>query len=763
MNYIPLLTSIIVTFICWLIFLPLINSLHLPITNSYGIVSRMVIDDRSPFTNYLIYLLLFVLPSLVFLGSIYLIDKKIPYSFLLQPITKLGLVADKIYKSKFFLPGLIFVVIACWITNVTQTTLTTTGLAYDGFHFGEKIGLSGAFLRDKKHFFEQEYMMIHGFALNVLPGIVGYTFGGNAKDIAYTLFTVYCENVLAIIFSFLVLIEIAAYISKQYKWTAFLFLVIVYISLNALLFVIQDRDAIFLLQTYLSIRWLRLTEKHSTKNYVLYPILIGLIFPLSICYVYDRAVLFFLPYLYLGIHFYFTKGNKYIIRSLGLTAIASLSSFIVLSMILGLKAFPLFISQILYWAKFGNIAWSLPYPEIKIFGAVVSNWVIILLHIVIFNTFLFNFRLYYSARKINKFLEEYGLTIFLFFCALSYMRVALGRSDGGHILSPGFFSLFCFIPVLVKQFKPISLSYGPLGAIALIICSSFINIGSVMAAGNFAAATRYPLSIDALLSKSNSELVSSSYWETANQIKPELNEQSCFYTLTSEGIWYNLLGLKPCSKYYYLVYSRTPESQNEIVQNLEASKPKLILYSNASLGNGIDGVAKETSHLLVHQYIWQQYRPYKRINENWFWIRRDSPLQLKNILVPLPNKILGSLDTLSTLESNNKLDIGVAGWASMAPTQISNHNTVLLTYNPQGSPQELIPIALSSATIDRPDVAKTLNNPGALHSGWQAAFNKLNIPSQVGEIKAWAYHASDDKFYQLPTNEPKLITGISQD
>ncbi|MEM5838729.1 hypothetical protein AAHH59_10475, partial [Pediococcus acidilactici] len=77
-------------------------------------------------------------------------------------------------------------------------------------------------------------------------------------------------------------------------------------------------------------------------------------------------------------------------------------------------------------------------------------------------------------------------------------------------------------------------------------------MNSVAAAVNVFGLLRYPSSVKAILSKTNSELLNPSYLEAAKQIKDELTG-ACFYTLTSEGVWYRIFSMKPCSKYWYLL------------------------------------------------------------------------------------------------------------------------------------------------------------------------------------------------------------------
>lgn len=756
-----LLFSSLATLACWQIILPFVNSLSLPLDRTYGIVSRVVIEGRNPLTNYAIYFLLLLLPSLVILMFLFL-QKNQAFQSIYIKLSKTGI---KALRSNIFLPVFCWLLIICWLLNITQPFLDYLffELAHDGFHLGEKIGLSLAYLQKPLDFYKQEYWLIHGFGLNVIPGIIGIQLGGYDRDIALSLLVVYLQTLLAIVFSFLILIEIAASISQPKKWKLFLIFALLYFPLYGYenVFVLIDRDTIFLLQVLLSVRWIRFQQYASieaSKYNAAYAGIIGFLIPISVFYVYDRATYSIFLFLCLLIYFAITKGRSFIVRNCAIALLGMVLSWIILSLILGWSFLPVSIKQILYWAKYSGIFTSLPYPEIKITFTDVQKWLPILLQSLYINIICL---LFFNSRargeSFSSFLSKNAVTIFIFICSILYMRIALGRSDEGHIVSPGFFAVFSLVAILVQYLMQTKISGFWMAIAWACIIGSFFNMNSLAAAINLYGMAQYPSEMK-LFEKTNSELIKPSYLEATQKIKGDLAQQSCFYTLTSEGIWYRLLTMKPCSKYWYLIYSTSTDSQRELIQDLQKENPRIILYSNASLGNGLDKVAKETSHLLVHQYIWEHYRPYKRLNDNWFWIRRESDVE-SNLFVPLPNTAVGYFDNLSALESNNNLDILAQGWA-LPQDRSLNEGAVFITLNPIDAPKALKFINVGSISTERSDVAIALDNPSALYSGWKVYFNKLNIPPEIVNIRAWAYNSSDRKLYELPSSSSvKTIKG----
>ena len=758
---------LIITLSCWQIILPFVNSLNLPLDKTYGIISRIVIDGRNPLTNYAIYLILLLVPSFVI----------ICFFFLFQQITKLNFdwkkwtqILIKTANNSKTLPIVLFLVIACWLLNIKHQPMVGSGgsFAQEGFHFGEAVGLSEIFLQNPRDFYNKAYLMIHGFGLNVIPGVIGLTLGGHNRNIAISGLVIDAHYTISTIFAFLIMLEIASYIYPKSRWKLFSLFILVYFSLHKIVITSLDRDIIFLGQVFLSVRWLRLElnkdiDLEFNYNHIIYPLLLGFSIPVSFLYVYDRATYFGFLFIYLFTYFWLLKGRWFVLKW-GLVTFASMSlACLVFTVILGFSYLPVTIKQISYWSKYSGLFTGIAYPEINIQLTELANWLTIFIQSCSITILCLKFRSERSHRGISfkSFLSENGLEIFLLLCSLITMRVALGRSQPWYLASRGFFAIFSFATIIGRPWvqQKISLpSFSSVFITVTLLCCLF-NMNSVAAAVNVSGMVSYPSAVKSIF-KTNSELLNPSYLDVAKQIKDDIAGQSCFYTLTSEGIWYQIFSMRPCSKYWYLLYSTSTESQKELVSELQEEKPKIILYSNQFWSNAIDEVPKETSHLLVHQYIWQHYRPYKMLSGNWFWIRREPDLQLSNLFIPLANKAVGLFDGLQPLDSNKKLDVSASGWAILGKENVSSEqNVVFLTYSPLTSPNELKFLGVGSISADRYDVASALNKVSALHSGWNISFNKLNVPPEDVVLRAWAYNPENYKLYEIPSASPKLIKG----
>jgi hypothetical protein len=761
-----LLLVVIVTLICWWFLLPSLNLLNIPVRETHGILSHTIVLNRSPSTNIAIYLILLLTPCITILAWEFIrtqgLIKHSGFAFITSKLSQ-------VVQSTIFLPIVCCVLVLAWsINNVGYWSPETSfPLAHDPFHFGEKFGLSASFLESPRTFFSKGYVLIHGFGLNVLPGSIGLSLGGKENDLSWSLFVIHIQSLIPVIFSFLILLEISHFLSKDNAAKIFLLLLLIYFGFYYTAFGFVDRDAIFSIQLFLIIRWLRLlsmrsgsqSDKLFRKWMLLYPILIGALIPISMLYVYDRFVYALVIYIFLLLYLFITESRILFLTYTFVSILALGLTVLSLSLMLGTATFPTAISQIRYWSKVSGLFTSLPYSEIEVSVNELINWLPILLQSITFTILCIQLQVqcFSEGKKLKVFLSENSISIFLFLSTVLYMRIALGR---GHLYSPGFFAIFAFATILFQSFayleKRFSWGYS---LCFFLIFFGLINLSSVAAAANVRTLIKYPAGIFSLLSTKSSDFLGSmlgeNYVSIARQIKPDLIDQECFYTLTSHGVWYRFLSLQPCSRYWYFIYSTTGETQQQLIQDLESTKPKIILYSSNFDFLWPDGVSREVSHLAIHQYIWQHYRPYKMIEGHWFWMRRETVLQLSELLVrtTIAPGYFHALSDLPNPDKLNRFNMAASGWAYPSPDASAAERVVLLTYAPLDAPEETTLLGLAQTLEIRPDVAVTLNNYDALVSGWKITFSRLTLPDKTIKFDAWVYNRDDQKFYQLPLVE----------
>lgn len=758
------LIIVFTTLVSWWFILPTVNNLKLPLNETYGIISHAVNSGRNPSTNIAIYLILLLLPSIIIVTFILFKDK---YRRLRFPWFHLNL--DKILSDKNKITQIgIILIITIWNLNYLVSMLSgTSAFSHDAFHFGEKIGLTTAYFGSPRDFFSRNYTLIHGFGLNVVPGLVGRVLGGENFDVATTSAFVYMQSLLAVALSFFILYEVSIFISVRRRWEILLNLSLIYFAFNGILIWLIDRDLVFVGQSYLLLRWLR-SQKIVDKNLnskqhsqlLSYPFWISSTIPFSIVYVYDRALYFIFLYVCVLAFFLFTRPRIQFLKILAMSLSGLISASLTISIFFGFEILSNSISDINYWSKVSGLFTGLPYPNIAISVNSLIAWSPILIQSLTLTLLclLFRIQCLVYGKKVSVFLIENDLPILLFVCSILYMRIALGRSDSGHIISPGFFAIFAFIALLGNNFDKQKIGRFSFVSLTLIVLTltSLFNMNSVFISIDFINLINYASKFRVSAAQmTNSDLLDPVHQMVSRQLKEQLKSQSCFYTLTSEGLWYRLLDKSPCSRYWYLIYAATTEAQNQVVQDLESSKPNIILYAGG-FGDILDGIPKEASHLLVHQYVWKNYRPYQEIGNRWFWIRRDKPVSLDELLVLNSNSPVGFIDDVSQSVSEESLFVA-RGWvavpnlnsaASSDNNQEDIKTFVLLTANSVEKPDKFIPLNVVRATQERTDVGKVLKTKDSF-VGWSASNSQLNLEGGRFEVRAWRYSSKNYKFYPI--------------
>jgi hypothetical protein len=103
------------------------------------------------------------------------------------------------------------------------------------------------------------------------------------------------------------------------------------------------------------------------------------------------------------------------------------------------------------------------------------------------------------------------------------------------------------------------------------------------------------------------------------------------------------------------------------------------------------------------------------------------------------------------LDGSEKIDNGLyvaSGWAIL-PHRNEPADGVVLTYEDGAGKSVIFDLLLPTKT-PREAVAKILNNPAYLESGWYGTFPRSLLPAkEVVKISAWAYDSKNGKAYKL--------------
>lgn len=345
--------------------------------------------------------------------------------------------------------------------------------------------------------------------------------------------------------------------------------------------------------------------------------------------------------------------------------------------------------------------------------------------------------------KLRPFVQKNTLIILLLTPASVYMRITLDRSDIGHAYHGALITTFLVIYLIYLGYKhqiepqlsqlnitPIQQSLTVLLLIVIILSEPGFNLVRGME-----KITQLPT----FLSTPDSKLLKPDYLEAWNTLKPEIEQQSCFFTLTSEGLWYYLFDKPSCSKYGYVLYAKPTVAQQQVIQQLNETKPNILLLTNEIwYQNPWDEILKSESASLIYQNVLTTYRPYKTVESHWFWKRNNQPLKLTQT-----QSLNGNIESLPTQPIHQSDNLSIGGW-SILPESSQPADAVYLSL---GKKNQLI--AVGQVNIPRPDVVQVLSNPKYEKSGWIIRVPTAILPPGNNQMKVWSYDSKKNQLTQI--------------
>jgi hypothetical protein len=277
-------------------------------------------------------------------------------------------------------------------------------------------------------------------------------------------------------------------------------------------------------------------------------------------------------------------------------------------------AFPAAFGDIFYWARYGHAIWGIELRGIRLSALLFQLTIYIGLGLA---WLAFAWR---RCGGTHAFAREQGALIFLLTAAVLGVRGQLGRPDGPHLMFAGLFASIVLVVVLSQWWGAITAwRHGPniAAGIVLALLISLPTNAIWKSEAPFLARNIPRMLLEG--PRLDSEVVDPGYLEAAAAVAPMLDGSSCFYTLTSEGLWYHLLRKPSCSRWHQLIYARTSRARAEVIQDLARRRPSLILFGNGMWSNSLDGVSVTESHPDVVRFVEENYEPVITVGGSKFW------------------------------------------------------------------------------------------------------------------------------------------------
>ena len=229
-----------------------------------------------------------------------------------------------------------------------------------------------------------------------------------------------------------------------------------------------------------------------------------------------------------------------------------------------------------------------------------------------------------GARRLTRF--GYQVVLLTLAGALVY-RTALGRSDPGHLA----FVKALFWPLMVRVAEHVLLEMRlprlgptagslvratPMAAVAIYFVTSFVPLYGITRQWLRLSEVRATRPGDAFalapLPRMGTVLIPS--WQAraltslSAYMDEHLDEGETFVDFSNMGAVYFLLDRPAPSRYLFAVYAATPEMQREMIDDLERTRPPLLIVSEVLGTVQIDRVPNERRHPLLAEYLGERYR-----------------------------------------------------------------------------------------------------------------------------------------------------------
>ena len=231
------------------------------------------------------------------------------------------------------------------------------------------------------------------------------------------------------------------------------------------------------------------------------------------------------------------------------------------------------------------------------------------------------------------------------------------------------------------------------------------------------------------------------------------SEGPVFDFTNSPGYFYYLLGEDPPTSYFHISMAVPEFSQDTVIDELEDSRPELVVFDGPFGLPGWDGPHNEVRHYTLSQYLLDGWTPVLRSNGVLFLVRNDlldelppppelsDGPELNRLWFAAPACDFGYTPNFLTSEpvgEKTALDVGAPepyrritfrGWAyDLAERRPVRHIVVVAG--------DVVVATVASSHL-RPDVAEALKVRGASESGFYGAMDT----QQGGELSVYAVYS----------------------
>lgn len=682
-----------------LLLLPLLPNVWLPYAGApEGVVSASTLEREHPLSDYLRYALL--------LGA--------PLALGLAVLRLRRSVAEEVARGAL-LAGFL-VVAGSWLVN---SAAPGRAGELDAFHEGEQLAFLPAFLRSTQPF--RDTFFIHGFGIDALPSLAADALGGG---IGIERAVVAAETGLVGAILLWTLWELVASFRLVAPRAAFAAAAVV-------VFLRAGDPGQTPLELYLALPLaqialaLRFRRTRGPRHRTALAVAAGVLLPLGLFWSYSGSV-YGAAVWACAAGIAICSGRRSGLVWLGGGAGGAAAALALLLPGIDPPEFGAVLGQLRYWSVAGGWIWDLPLPATE-FGRVSDLWdsplvLAVLAQLTAALVLAGRWRGLHSAPMFAA--ANAPLLLFLV-GSLVVTKEALGRSDSPHLARAELPALLLLLAVGLAALEQLGDARSSRRLAVAVVVAAVALPGASLASVSIGQANVNGSALLEDVARTDAEIVGSDYSSAADTVRRELASDACFYTLTSEGVWYYLLERPSCSRFHQLAYARTQAAQEEVRRDLERKAPPLLLFSSENW-DVYDGLTPAATTPTVHRSVLDRYRPSLLVGRHWFWRLAAEPLRAGAAAAPLPGRAAGEV-------ARPGGEAIVRGWSRL-PRQSSAQQAVYARI-PALGPQ---PLAVARARPEKGNRWK-----------WTLRVPTAGLPAGPHTVELWAYDARTDRLVRI--------------
>lgn len=588
--------------------LSLWDEIILPFSNPYNVVGPLTVEEFNPNTNFLRYIVLLSIPSLVAFVTVILFKNNFRLSFK----EKNHSVSNK-YAYGIILLSVVMIIV--FVFQFLNQPFRAEPL--DIFHTGEQ--LTPAFNYLHKGGIWRDSLFVHGAIRDTLITSTTWkifnteTIGLSQIAMSISSFGPYISFMLLIIS---IVITFGHKKADLYGTLISVIFFVIFLYTHQIAYASTGREPVMFIS--LAVFLFALVRSSKIGSYIS-----GLLVALNLLYSIDIGAYYFalivttiIVSIFLSI---FNRIDRNALKLIPFILAGLVTGFVFIQIVFGSTEFKYFLGNTLMLFKTKDLydayIYRNPLVDIKagrpFYYLPILSISLGLFYFVIKYTYLF-----FVNKKFNS--KHFFIHFLVVIAAVVFYRSALGRSDEGHIRYSalfGYLSLGFIIADLIYSQKEYYIKLAILFFIGMNFSLVLVHTRGFIKENIYTSFER----MEAYAKLDDTYFLNTSEVAGVSRLREIFNEEECIYSMTSQAAVPYLIRKPSCTKHFVVWFASADPYREELLGYLETEKPKFILYSSDDGLTNFDGISNRVRFSELYEYIDKNYSYYETV-EGRGWV-----------------------------------------------------------------------------------------------------------------------------------------------